>query len=233
MQFFELILTVYLTKDMHFTATNEILGKFISSVMLFDSELIQMHGETGFKHYCFNSLYPVEKDGIYKAGRVYIFKIRSLNETFIRKMKSLLSGYDGGICRVLSIQLQRFNNSYLSNLYTVTPAVVTMETGKNWTRDDDFIILKNRLQANLEKKYHAFFGENVDREIDMMQRIEMLNEKPMVINYKNTKFLGNKFKIWVNDHEDSQKLAFVAMACGLGEKNSSVGAGFCTGGRNG
>ena len=52
----------------------------------------------------------------------------------------------------------------------------------------------------------------------------------MAVKYKNIKFIGNKFKVWVNEDEKSQKLALIAMACGLGEKNTIVGTGFCTGG---
>ncbi|URZ02312.1 hypothetical protein CLAUR_023090 [Clostridium felsineum] len=33
----------------------------------------------------------------------------------------------------------------------------------------------------------------------------------------------------IEDNENAQKAAFVAMAVGLGEKNSVVGAGFCRG----
>ena len=43
------------------------------------------------------------------------------------------------------------------------------------------------------------------------------------------RFFGNKFRIVPNEDEVSQKLAFVALACGLGEKNS-FGGGFCIGG---
>lgn len=40
------------------------------------------------------------------------------------------------------------------------------------------------------------------------------------------RLFGNKFKIVPNEDEVSQKLAFVALACGLGEKQS-YGGGFC------
>ena len=43
------------------------------------------------------------------------------------------------------------------------------------------------------------------------------------------RFFGNKFKIIPNEDEVSQKLAFVALGCGLGEKNS-FGGGFCISG---
>jgi len=40
------------------------------------------------------------------------------------------------------------------------------------------------------------------------------------------RLFGNKLKIVPNEDETSQKLAFVALSCGLGEKQS-YGGGFC------
>jgi len=58
----------------------------------------------------------------------------------------------------------------------------------------------------------------------------MKNKYPHSIHMKkgnnNVRFFGNKFRIVPNEDEVSQKLAFVALACGLGEKNS-FGGGFC------
>lgn len=232
MQYHELTLTVQLAQNLHFTAANEKIGQSISRAMLNDSELAEMHGRTGFKHYSFNSFYPAEEDKIYKAGRVYIFKIRSLSDTFVKKMKLLLPKAESDLYKILSIQSKTVKKSFLTNLYTLTPVIVTIGEGKSWVKEEDILLLQKQLQANLEKKYNDFFGVEYEKGSDFsfIQRIELLNRKPMTVPYKEIKFLGNKFKIWVNDDEKSQKLAFTALACGLGEKNTTVGAGFCTGG---
>ena len=232
MEYYELTLTVQLAEDLDYTLANDRLGQEISNAMLKDSELIELHGRKGFKHYSFNSFYPVEKDGVYKAGRVYIFKIRSLDQSFIKKIKVLLSSNDAELFKVLSTQPKTVKKNFISNLYTLTPVIVTIEDGKPWVKEEDFLLLQKQLQSNLEKKYNDFFDTEFDKNADFsfIQRIELLNRKPMVVKYKRIKFLGNKFKIWVNEDEKSQKLAFTAMACGLGEKNTIIGAGFCTGG---
>ncbi len=50
----------------------------------------------------------------------------------------------------------------------------------------------------------------------------------MHYNYKNgIKLLANKVSIQIEDNEEAQKVAFLARAVGLGEKNSAIGAGFC------
>ncbi len=49
----------------------------------------------------------------------------------------------------------------------------------------------------------------------------------MKLYNKEVRLFGNKFKIIPNEDEVSQKLAFVALGAGLGEKNS-FGGGFCS-----
>ena len=48
---------------------------------------------------------------------------------------------------------------------------------------------------------------------------------PLEKDKQKSRLFGNKFKIIPNEDEVSQKLAFIALGAGLGEKNS-FGAGF-------
>ena len=89
---------------------------------------------------------------------------------------------------------------------------------------------------NLEKKYKSFFGEEIALDSaaqNFIQLLELKNRKPQTIKVKKDggfiRFFGNKLRIVPNEDELSQKLAFTALACGLGEKNS-YGGGFCLGG---
>ncbi|MCK4440354.1 MAG: CRISPR-associated protein Cas6, partial [Sulfurovaceae bacterium] len=86
------------------------------------------------------------------------------------------------------------------------------------------------LHDNLEKKYFDFYGEKLLPHQNFIQLLEIKNIKPQTIwttkNGKSFRFFGNKFRIVPHEDEVSQKLAFVALACGLGEKNS-FGGGFC------
>jgi CRISPR-associated endoribonuclease Cas6 len=84
-----------------------------------------------------------------------------------------------------------------------------------------------RLNDNARKKYELFSGEKINKNTIFINKFRILNKKPVSIKYKNISLLGNKLKILVNRDSDSQKLAFTVLACGLGEKNTSLGAGFC------
>lgn len=230
MEFYEMTVTLLLQEDIPFTETNEKIGRLISAAMHLDAELAEKHRQTGYKFYSFNNLYPIESDKRYKAGRAYIFTLRSLDRTFINKLKLLLNKVNSSEFKIVSTAVKMQKMRFIEKMTTVTPAIITVDN-RNWVGGDDVLILINRLHANLEKKYRDFYGEELNTIQNFIQKIEILNQKPVVHKYKAIKMFGNKLRITVNDDEMSQKLAFVGLACGIGEKNSSAGMGFCMEGR--
>lgn len=227
MEFYELTITTLLQENTFFTESNEKIGNLISAAMRLDAELALRHKENSYKLYSFGGLYPVEKDKQYKAGRVYIFKLRSLERAFILKIKQLLPEVKNSSFKILAAEMKTCKQRYISELYTITPAVSTVDN-RNWVVGDDFLLLQERIQMNLEKKYKAFFHEELQPIQSFIQLIEIVNSKPIRIKYKNTSLVGNKVRIQIQGDAISQKLAFTALACGLLEKNSSIGCGFCS-----
>jgi len=227
MEFYELTATTLLQEDIIFTESNEKIGNLINAAMHLDAELAEKHRQKGYKNYVFCSLYPIEEDKLYKAGRIYIFRIRSLERNFTIRMKQLLSKVKNSSFKVLASEAKTFKQRHISELYTITPAVATVDN-RNWVAGDDFLLLQERIQMNLEKKYKAFFQEELQPTQSFIQHIELVNQKPMGIKYKNTSFIGNKFRLRINEDPISQGLAFVALAAGILEKNSSAGCGFCS-----
>ncbi|RCX12708.1 CRISPR-associated endoribonuclease Cas6 [Anaerobacterium chartisolvens] len=227
MQYYELVCTAYLLEDVHYTYSNQMLSSFINKAMFLDGELAERHKKNTFKHYVFSSLFPVDKESkTYHAGNVYVFRVRSLDRNMILKFKNLFPDIRGGLKVIASeIKVQKYR--FINELTTITPALATVE-GKHWIRDDDIILLQERMQINLLKKYNDFFNEALQPSGSFIQGLYILNHKPIALNYKDTKLIGNKFKLAVNQDECSQRLAFIAMAEGLLEKNSSAGLGFCS-----
>ena len=135
---------------------------------------------------------------------------------------------------------------YISELYSATPVIMSLKKEDIsshqlfWTLDKsgDINELQNQLQDNLLKKYEEFFGEKLEVNQNFIQLLEVKNHKPQSIYFTTTKneiqkkvrLLGNKFKIVPNEDENSQKLAFLTLGVGLGEK-SSYGGGFMIGKR--
>lgn len=227
MHYFELTTTAYLLKNISFNEVNEKIAQLINKTMLKDEKLAIKHEENKFKNYVFDSLYPREKDKIYKAGKIYIFRIRSLEEDFINKIKQLFPNTTTDYFKVVAGEIKKQEQRPIKELYTVTPALATIGKNIYWIPNDDIKILIERMNSNLFKKYKNYFGVSLNEEQLFFEKIKVLNKKPLVYKYKNTNLFGNKFKIAINDDEISQKLAFMTLGVGLLEKNSTIGMGFC------
>ncbi|WP_459500530.1 CRISPR-associated endoribonuclease Cas6 [Bacillus sp. C1] len=222
---FELIITALLKEKVHYQDSIELIGRYINETMFHNEKLKDLHRRTGYKYYVFSNFYPFEKDKMYKKGAVYIVRLKSMDKKFLRELQGCFPKVNNSFMQVLSSELRTLPVKHIAELYTVTPVVITVDN-KPFLPEDDLDILLERLQANLEKKYTSFYGQG-DFNESFIQRIELLNSKPIATKYKNVRLLGNKLKIAVKEDEKSQLLAHVALGCGLGEKNSALGCGFC------
>ena len=233
MKYFELRCTAYLKKDIDFKNSFDILSKYISFSMAQDEELKELHNQKGFKHYSFGNLYPPQKDKVYKQGNSYQFTLRSLDERFIDALaKDLRTNINNPHLIIVETQKKAVKQFFISELYSVTPVIVSVANGLYWSidKDGDILKLQKQLHDNLEKKYQSFYGKSIKGAQNFIQLLELKNRYPQSIyitkDKKDVRLFGNKFRIVPNEDETSQKLAFVALACGLGEKNS-FGGGFC------
>lgn len=231
MNYFELTCVAYLKSDLDFPRSFETLSRFISFSMM-RGGLEAIHTKSGYKHYVFGGLLPPESDKTYKKGSTYRFSIRSPDETFITLLsKALRQNIDHPDLIVVETACKKTTPSFIQELYSATPVIVTGEENLYWTmeKNGDIMQLQKQLHDNLEKKYQSFYGETIKAPHNFIQLIEIKNRVPQNIRIrkdgKAITFFGNKFRIVPNEDEISQKLAFVALACGLGEKNS-YGGGF-------
>jgi len=233
MNYFELTCTAYIKSDIGFKESFEILSKYISFSMAQSEELEKLHKQKGYKYYSFDNFYPIEKEKVYKKGNTYQFKLRSPDESFIDKLsQTLRENINNPSFTTVEVSKRTVKEFFISELYSVTPVIVTVENGLFWTmeKDGDILKLQKQLHDNLEKKYFDFYGKKLSSEQNFIQLLEVKNRQPQNIwltkNSKSFRFFGNKFRIVPNEDEVSQKLAFLALSCGLGEKNS-FGGGFC------
>ncbi|OZI12920.1 hypothetical protein CEW92_04075 [Bacillaceae bacterium SAS-127] len=227
MECYELTVTVMVKQNIYFQNVQEKIGAYLNRCMLMDETLKEMHGRREVKPYTFSGFYPVEsKTKVYKAGAIYVFRIRSLQKEFIDKMERCLRKQKSDDFQCIAIEKRKHGNRVIQELYSVIPVIVTVD-GKPWLQEDgDVDLFIKRLQANVEKKYYDAYGKKIEN-TQFIQRLEFMNQKPMAISYKGVRLLGNKVKITVNSDEDSQKLAYTALGNSLGEKGSSLGGGFC------
>ena len=242
MKIFELKCKAYLKTNIELKNSFDVLSKYLN-YSIYQNEIYK-NKDTSIKNYCFGNFYPTESDKIYKKNNVYEFVIRSIDEEFIDELeKAILENMNNSFLIVLSAVKKEIDQFFIRELYSATPVIVSQkkdDTGRQlyWSLDynGDMEILQNQLQKNLEKKLKLFYPDDMDVSNNFIDEIEIKNIKPQSIYFKTirnqkeklVRLIGNKFKIVPKKDDLSQKLAFLSLGVGLGEK-SSFGGGFCLG----
>ena len=225
MLYYEAKISICLKKDVPQEEAFQVISKTINSALLIDDALKKMHKENTFKGYNFCLPYPVEAAKVYLAQKVYLFRLRSINLSFILKIKNLLPESDEYF-KVLSFELYNCRQKYIDKLITLTPACATLYN-RNWVKEDGIEILRTSIHNNAVRKA-KLFSENkfAEPNENFIQCITQTNKKAIKIPYKETSIIANKFEIIPKSDSVSQELAQVILGCGVLEKNS-IGLGFC------
>lgn len=223
MQYYNIKVAVLLKNDTQAFENHEKISKLISASMLKDQALKQLHEENRYKNYVFCNLYPIEKDGIYKAGNIYTFQIRTIDFKLGLKIKQVLNNFQNEEFKVIVSDIESSTQRKINTLATLTPAIITSDKG-DYLINNDMQLVKERILANAQKKYNQLYNEKID--MDFIKSIKQTNNKPIKIPYKNINILGYKFEIEVKDDPISQNLAYLILSVGLLEKNAE-GFGFC------
>lgn len=242
MKIFELKCVTWLKQDIALEDSFDVISKYINYSICQKNEYKEKHDKNIFNNYCFGGFMPLEKDKVYKKGNSYYFTLRTIDENFSKELYNLLrANIDNPFLQIVQMERRDIKEFFISELYSATPVVVSLkkENPKDrqlfWTleKNGDIIELQNQLQENLLKKYEEFFSKKLTPTQNFIQLLEIKNHKPQYIFFTTTKneikrkvtLVGNKFRIVPNEDEVSQKLAFLSLGVGLGEK-ISYGAGF-------
>lgn len=84
---------------------------------------------------------------------------------------------------------------------------------------------EKRLIDNIIKKYNYIYKTEINEEFQFYTSITFNNKKPISINYKNIKLLGDKVELIIDNSQLAQDLAYLSLGVGLLESNSR-GFGF-------
>lgn len=223
MEYYNLKIVVSLKNDIKYENTYQKISDYIALSMLQDEKTKELHEKNTYKMYNFCSLYPFEKDGIYKKGRIYTFDIKFIDLEFAMKIKQLITVIQSKDFQLIMSNIQTNQYKRINRLITLTPCILTKNNG-DYKIDGNLELVKSRIIAGIEKKYKQLYGNKI--ESDFIQDIIQTNKTPIKLPYKNIFLLGNKFEIVVKQDEVSQKLAHLALSTGILEKNSQ-GYGFC------
>ncbi|KAB3529801.1 CRISPR-associated endoribonuclease Cas6 [Alkaliphilus serpentinus] len=224
MKVYELTLKVYLLKDIYQGQTLERITEIIDSSLISTENFRNFHNSKSFKHYTFNSFYRLEEDQVYKAGKIYSVKIRTVDEMLVEHFKKNLANAYTEYIKGLTLDCRILVKKHIEKLYSITPSIIKTDQGywKGHLSIEDY---DRRLRENLIKKYNHYFNTKLDEDFELFYRIELNNHKPIGSSYKNVKLLGDKLTLYVAENKIAQKIAYFSLASGVGEMNSR-GYGF-------
>lgn len=216
---FEINVKVYLVSDILQEDCQKEITKVIDEVLANDCKFLNFHNKNYFKNYCFNSLYPLAKDKVYKEDSIYSFQIRTasleLAEYFSVNLKSVFTSS----IKVLKVDVRKIPLKHIDKIFSITPVVLKSDNGY-WKGGLSLGDFERRIKENLIKKYNQITGEKIDENFPLFVALEFKNKKPIAIKYKGKKLLGDKISLKIADDQLSQKIANLAIGCGIGEMNA-------------
>ena len=210
---------IYLLKNIKYNDIQTEISRYIDETMSKNESFLNLHQRNEFKNYCFDSFYPIEEDKVYKEGRMYTFTIRTTNDnlaTFLTK--EMANNFNDSI-KGITTEAKIIPKKFIEKIYTLTPIIIKTDSGywKGNLSLDDF---ERRIKENLIKKYNEINNTKIEEDFELYDSIEFKNKKPVSINYKNIKLLGDKIAINISSEPLAQELAYLSLGTGLGEMNS-------------
>jgi CRISPR-associated endoribonuclease Cas6 len=223
---FELSVKVYALTNI---SASELLGKIsalIDITLAKKEEYLLFHRQNSFKNYTFDSLAPLEKNGLYQAGRIYTFRIRTVDKVLAEYFEEqLFSSYTSDI-KVLTVSTRVIPQKHIEKIFTLTPLVIKNDFGY-WRSNLSLEEYEDRIKINLIKKHNQFYENKLDEDFELFTSIEFNNYKPIAVPMKNNiSLLADKITLHISENSTAQALAYFALGVGLGE-NGPRGFGFC------
>lgn len=224
MRVFEISILVFLIKDIDSRKSFSKIGRFIDSGLVKKTELSEFHNKNIYKNYCFCSFYPLEKDKVYKSGNNYTIRIRTVDYELAKFFNQELVNCFNQDIKALTSTIKILPQNHIDKIYSITPMVLKTNEGY-WKSKISLEDFERRLKENLIKKYNLLMDTKINEDFQLYTFIEFTNRKPVVLDYKEKKILGDKITIHISDNEIAQKLAYMSLGTGVLEMNAR-GAGY-------
>lgn len=212
---YEIELKVYLLKDILAEDTISKIAYFIDSSLVNNKKLEEFHKSRNPKNYCFNSLYPIEKNGIYKEGRIYTILIRTVNKElkdfFMENLKNVTTDEMKG----LITKARNIKRKVIDKVISVTPLIMKMDKGY-WREKENIEKFLEQLKIHLIKKYNLEYSTKINETFPLFTKVVFKNRVPIGVKYKNIKLLGDKVELEIAKNTLAQEIAYFSLGVGCG-----------------
>lgn len=224
MQVFQTRIKLYFLQNIPMNHIQSKLTALIDKGFLLNEELKKIHEDNKYKNYCYDLPFPIEQDGLYRQGKIYTVTIRTIDRKMAEYFHEVCVNQYTDEIKGLTADIRILPRKVIETLYTLTPAVLKDERGY-WRSHMSLAEYEARLKANLIKKWNRFEEERMEEDFPLYTLLEFLNDRPVGVEYKNIKLLGDKLRLQLADNDNAQKLAYMSLGTGILEMNSR-GFGF-------
>lgn len=224
MKVVEMYIKVYCLADVKKEQVAIELNKLMDTCIMKNEAMQAIHRSRDYKFYCFGGLKPIEVSGVYKAGNIYTFMLRTVDKQLADHFNKNLGQQYTKVLKALTVESKEVARRPIEKIYTLTPIIMKFDTGY-WRSKYSEEVFEKRLKENIIKKFNVLNGEKIDEDFELFNGIQFDNHKPVAFNYKNVRLLGDKVTLEVAGNERAQQIAYMAIGSGIGEMNSR-GAGF-------
>lgn len=215
---FEIKIKLFLLKNVFLEEALREITYFIDSFLIKEN-LTKFHEENKFKNYCFNGLYPIEKDKVYKEDNIYTLTIRTIDKNLAQLFNFELANHYTDKIKALKSDIRIIPKKHIQKIYSITPAVLKNSNGY-WKGNMSLSNFEKRVKENLIKKYNNIYEEKINEDFQLYTSIQFDNKVPIAVKYKNVSLLGDKITLEISDDSRAQTLAYLALGTGLLEMNA-------------
>lgn len=245
----KLTVTIESRRELNMAESPYRLSQLIGFAMLKDESLKALHGSDNIKPYVYDGLYPFEKDRTIKAGKLYVFHIKSPYFDLMSDLGDALTITESPFFKVIHTSTKNIEpTDKIKSIRTLTPTSSLIEDSP-WTKEMGIMPLMDRIIKNTSHKYNLLFNEDIPHE-NWFTGINIISEKPISLKYKckykgmekckhNSRkcnkycsdynpmgIIGYKIELQIADDEDSQEIAWMLLSSGVLEKNAVLGMGY-------
>lgn len=221
---YEVNVIVKLKKELKFDEVSTVISSILDDRICkkLDSSY---HTAKTFKEYCFDNFYKIETDGVYKEGKHYMFRIRSIRKDLCELFLKL-EDLETDDLLFVKTRSRILPKQIIDKLYSLTPFLFKYDKGY-WRFNETLSFIKEQIFKNSMSKYRKFTNtsEMLDIKDTFVTGIKLFNKAPIKILYKNTTFYTDKLEIIVKKDEISQEIAYMLLGVGI-MNNTTRGYGF-------
>lgn len=217
-QVYQIYCKIYLMKDVGLSHMLEEISNFIDLGLAQDERMLKFHEGKGYKNYVHSGFNELERDKIYKEGKIYSFSIRTIDKELKDYFLKTLRDINTETMKGLVTSVKQIKKVHITKLYSITPALIKTDSGY-WKGKIDFETYEKRLLYNSIKKTKSILEDDFNEDFVLYNSIQILNRKPISSSFKNISLLGDKLELIIADNKKAQEIAYILLGTGILENN--------------